>query len=231
MSSYINALFALILLCSKLDNIDGAAVRSRKLGPGPCSPNICKLPDCRCSGVDIPGNLPRVKVPQMVMLSFDDAVNGQVNGFYETLFADGELKNPNGCNATATFFVSHEYTEYQMVQKLYHNRHEIADHTISHRTQTSWLKSVNYSQLTDEIVGQREILRKWGQIKAEDVVGFRAPFLQIAGNTMYQVLYDNKFLYDSSMPTREFMDPPMWPYTLDYQSRKECVIPPCPTGE
>ena len=232
MLSYINAFFALILLCSKLDNIDGAAVKSRGLGPAkPCSPDICKLPDCRCSGVDIPGNLPKEKVPQMVMLSFDDAVNGQVYGFYETLFADGELKNPNGCNATAIFFVSHEYTEYQMVQALYHNRHDIADHTISHRTPTSWWKSANYSQLTDEIVGQREILRKWGQVEVEDVVGFRVPFLQIAGNTMYQVLYDNKFLYDSSMPTQKFMDPPMWPYTLEYQSTQECVIPPCPTGE
>ena len=149
-------------------------MKSRGLGPAqPCSPDICKLPDCRCSGVDIPGNLPREKVPQMVMLSFDDAVNGPVFRFYETLglLKDGErLKNPNGCPSTATFFVSHEYTEYQLVQELYHNRHEIADHTISHRTPTSWWKSANYSQLTDEIVGQREILRKWGQVEAEDVV-------------------------------------------------------------
>lgn len=201
-------------------------MKFRGLGPAkPCSPDICKLPDCRCSGVDIPGNLPSKKVPQMVMLSFDDAVNSEVYPFYKTLFADGTLKNPNGCNATATFFVSHEYTEYQMVQELYHNRHDIADHTISHRTPTSWWKSANYSQLTDEIVGQREILRKWGQVEAEDVVGFRAPFLQIGGNTMYQVLYDNKFLYDSSMPTQKFM----WPYTLEYRSTQECVIPPCPT--
>ena len=157
---------------------------------------------------------------------------GKINdNFYKTLFADGVLKNPNGCNATATFFVSHEYTEYQMVQELYHNRHDIADHTISHRTPTSWWKNANYSQLTDEIVGQREILRKWGQVKADDVVGFRVPFLQTAGNTMYQVLYDNKFLYDSSMPTQKYMHPPMWPYTLEYKSTQECVIPPCPTGE
>lgn len=47
---------------------------------------------------------------------------------------------------------------------------------------------------------------------------------------MYQVLYDNKFLYDSSMPTWDFIDPPMWPYTLEYRSKQECVIPPCPTN-
>ena len=228
----IDSVFALILLCLMLDSMGEAAVSRRRLEPAkPCSPDICKLPDCRCSGIDIPGILPREKVPQMVMLSFDDDVGEQNYNFYEFLFADGELMNPNGCNATATFFVSHEYTEYQMVQDLYHHRHDIADHTISHRTPTSWWKLANYSQLTDEIAGQREILRKWGQVEADDVVGFRAPFLQTAGNTLFQVLYDNKFLYDSSMPTHNFMDPPMWPYTLDYRSTQECVIPPCPTGE
>ena len=234
MLQLIKVVFALILFCLKLDDVAGAAMKHRGLGPAqPCSPDVCKLPDCRCSGTDIPGNLPSKKIPQMVMLSFDDAVNRQVDGFYKTLFSDGKqkLKNPNGCDATATFFVSHEYTEYQIVQGLYHNRHDIADHTISHRTPIPWWKSANYSQLTEEIVGQREILRKWGQVEAEDVVGYRAPFLQIAGNTMYQVLYDNKFLYDSSMPTHNFTDPPMWPYTLEYRSTQECVIPPCPTGE
>ena len=140
----INSSFAVILLCLKLGSMGEAAVNFRGLGPAkPCSPDICKLPDCRCSGVDIPGNLPKEKVPQMVMLSFDDDVGKQNFNFYKTLFADGELKNPNECNATATFFVSHEYTEYQIVQELYHNRHDIADHTISHRTPASWWKSAN----------------------------------------------------------------------------------------
>ena len=230
MSWLINTAFVLILMC--VESASGAVLKFRGHEPAqPCSPDICKLPDCRCSGTDIPGNLPPNKVPQMVMLTFDDAVNDQVDKYYQDLFGTGELKNPNGCTVTATFFVSHEYTEYQMVQALYHNRHDIADHTISHRTPTSWWKSANYSQLTDEIAGQREILRKWGQVKAEDVVGFRVPFLQLGGNTMYQVLLDNKFLYDSSMPTQKFTDPPMWPYTLDYRSTQECVIPPCPTGD
>lgn len=234
MSRLISVAFALILMYLNLNSVAGAAVTLRGLGPAkPCSPDVCKLPDCRCSGIDIPGNLPKEKVPQMVMLSFDDAVNGQVYSYYQELFEDPEmqLKNPNGCNAKATFFVSHEWTEYQMVEALYHNRHDISDHTISHRTPTSWWKSANYSELTEEIAGQREVLRKWGKVDAGDVVGYRAPFLQIAGNTMYKVLYDNKFLYDSSMPTQQFMDPPMWPYTLDYLTTQECVIPPCPTGE
>ena len=71
---------ALLLLWLNLHCATGEAVKPRSLGPAqPCSPDICKLPDCRCSGTDIPGNLPREKVPQMIMLTFDDAVNGQVS--------------------------------------------------------------------------------------------------------------------------------------------------------
>ena len=73
-----NVALALLLLC--VSGTTGAAVKRRSLGPAqPCSPDVCKLPDCRCSGIDIPGNLQREKVPQMIMLSFDDAVNGQVS--------------------------------------------------------------------------------------------------------------------------------------------------------
>lgn len=44
------------------------------------------------------------------------------------------LKNPNGCPVSATFFVSHKYTDYNLVQDLRHMRHEIADHSITHAT-------------------------------------------------------------------------------------------------
>ena len=72
-----NVVLAFLLL--GFSGIFGAAVKRRSLGPAqPCSKDVCKLPDCRCSGTDIPGNIPTEKVPQMIMLSFDDAVNGQV---------------------------------------------------------------------------------------------------------------------------------------------------------
>ena len=117
-----------------------------------------------------------------------------------------------------------------MLQTLYHQRHEIADHTISHRMPIPWWKNATAHQWSQEILGQREILRKFGNVNEEDVKGFRAPFLQIGGNREFGVLHDNKFLYESSMPTSQ-MNPPMWPYTLDYSTTQECVIPPCPTGE
>lgn len=62
----------------------------------------------------------------------------------------------------------------------------------------------------------------------EDIRGMRAPFLQIGGNKMFEMLFDANFTYDSSMPVYE-NNPPFWPYTLDYAQSHECMIFPCPT--
>ena len=96
----------------------------------PCDWNVCKLPDCFCSGTVIPGGLDTSETPQIILLGFDGGVTSQYWEDFQSFF-DGELKNPNGCSISATFFVSHEYTDYSMVQTLYHQRHEIADNSIS----------------------------------------------------------------------------------------------------
>ena len=189
----------------------------------PCDPTKCKLPDCRCSGTNIPGDLPSSNIPQIVMVSFDDAVNEENMKYYQSLFP-GKI-NPNGCPIAATFFLSHEWTNYVMVNLLYHQRNAIVDHTISHRTPISWWKEANYSQWKQEIVGQREIINKTGFVALEDVNGFRAPFLQIGGDNEFKVLHDAKFLFDSSMPslTRDAAS-----RRKRFVRRKRCLIPPCP---
>ena len=78
----------------------------------PCSPDKCKLPHCFCSGTKIPGNLSVSSIPQIVMITFDAAVNGDGFSLYEELF-NGQFKNANVCNISATFFVSHEYTDHE----------------------------------------------------------------------------------------------------------------------
>lgn len=52
------------------------------------------------------------------------------------------------------------------------------------------------------------------------VVGMRAPFLLNGGNEMYRVLAENDFKYDCTWPTRQFENPGLWPYTLDYKSKQ-----------
>ena len=70
------------------------------------------------------------EIPQIVLLTFDDSVNDLNKGLYADLFEKGR-KNPNGCPISATFYVSHEWTDYSQVQNLYAAGHEIASHTVS----------------------------------------------------------------------------------------------------
>ena len=72
-------------------------------------------------------------VPQMILITFDDAVNDENWELYqETLFPPSK-KNPNGCPISGTFYISHEYTNYAMIQKMNNRGHEIAVHSITHR--------------------------------------------------------------------------------------------------
>ncbi|XP_043787179.1 uncharacterized protein LOC122711989 isoform X3 [Apis laboriosa] len=188
-----------------------------------CRKDVCLLPDCSCGGADIPGDYLPEEIPQIVLLTFDDSVNDLNKGLYADLFEKGR-KNPNGCPISATFYVSHEWTDYSQVQNLYAAGHEIASHTVSH----SFGEQFSQRKWAREVAGQREILSAYGGVKLEDVRGMRAPFLSVGGNNMFKMLWDTNFTYDSSMPIYENR-PPSWPYTLDYKLFHDCMIPPCPT--
>ena len=69
----------------------------------------------------------------------------------------------------------------------------------------------------------------YGGVDPNDVRGMRAPFLQTGGNTMFEMLKEANFTYDSSMPVYD-IEPPLWPYTLDYSINHDCMIEPCPTS-
>ena len=49
---------------------------------------------------------------------------------YKQMFEEGR-KNPNGCPISATFYVSHEWTDYAHIQNLWADGHEIASHSVS----------------------------------------------------------------------------------------------------
>lgn len=63
-------------------------------------------------------------------MTFDDAINDLNKEYYRELFENGR-KNPNGCPISATFYISHEWTDYGQVQSLYADGHEMASHTVS----------------------------------------------------------------------------------------------------
>lgn len=80
------------------------------------------------SGKDIPNDMSPGIIPQMVLLTFDDAISNDNWELYNDIL---NFNNPNGCPIGATFFVSHQFNNYQYTQKLWNDEHEIAIHSIT----------------------------------------------------------------------------------------------------
>ncbi|KAJ3346430.1 hypothetical protein GGF32_007747 [Allomyces javanicus] len=95
-----------------------------------CDSTTCKLPNCQCAQNRPPAGLDPSQVPQFITITFDDAVNS-VTYAPTTQLLQG-IKNPDGCEAKGTYYVSAQYTDWHAVQTLYAAGHEIADHTFSH---------------------------------------------------------------------------------------------------
>ncbi|GIY22966.1 nodB homology domain-containing protein [Caerostris extrusa] len=190
-----------------------------------CDPSHCLAPNCSCFGV-VPLKGDTKNLPQFVVLTFDDAVTTlNINTYRQLLKAK---HNSNGCPVSATFFVSHEYNDYEFVNEVYKQGNDIAVHSITHESSTEMWKTASLNRWKDEMTGMRQILSKFGLIPSSEILGHRAPFLQSSGDSTFEMLKENQFVYDSSMPSRAFMDPPAWPYTLDHGFLQDCQIPPCP---
>ncbi|KAK6628407.1 hypothetical protein RUM43_002219 [Polyplax serrata] len=218
-------------------------------GAPPCDPRQCHLPDCFCSkdGTRIPGNLSPLQVPQMIILTFDDAINVENWNLYTEHLFTPDKKNANGCPIRGTFYVSHQYTNYQQTQKMWNDGHEIAVHSITHRgPEDWWSKNATIEDWFDEMVGQANILNRFASVRLEELrgklsseesetgvcgrIGIRVPFLRVGWNRQFLMMKEFGFQYDSSI-VAPFSDPPLWPYTLDYKMPHKCqeVNQHCPT--
>ncbi|XP_077287465.1 chitin deacetylase 8-like [Arctopsyche grandis] len=192
-----------------------------------CNVTACKLPNCLCSGVTIPGNITAAQTPQFVMLTFDDAVTiANINFYREAL---QKRKNPDNCSIAATFFVAHEYTDYSLVHELRATGHEIALHSISHESNIAYWRDASLDTLNKEFADQKTMMAHFANIAVTDIKGIRMPFLQMAGNNQFQMLKNNNFQYDLTWTTQKYISPGLWPYTTEFSSIQECLIPPCPT--
>lgn len=125
-----------------------------------CNEQQCRPPNCRCSeDFKPPGALPVRKTPQIILLTFDDDLTSINYNQYQEVFQN--RTNPNGCPAIGTFFVSHNYTSYFLVEKMYSQGHEIADHSVTHQTPTTYWIHGSYSMWKNETTAQREILHRF----------------------------------------------------------------------
>ncbi|KAH7974488.1 hypothetical protein HPB49_015904 [Dermacentor silvarum] len=203
--------------------------------PTKCDPSQCSLRDnCLCPGTRPPANLSASSMPQFVMLTFDDAVNDQNMDFYRQLLGPGRRRNrANGCNLAITLFVSAGYTDFSFVHELHSVGSEIAIHSITHLDNRSHWRTLDVAGWEAEFVGDRELLRDYALIPERDMVGARAPFLEVGNGEAYDMMQKNGFVYDSSVEIDYMNEPdklPFFPYTLDYGLGIECMVPSCPNG-
>ena len=87
----------------------------------PCDYSNCTLPNCFCSsdGTLIPGGVLPADVPQMIVITFDDAVNDENWDIYQDKLFPPNLQESQWLPHVLCFYVSHQYTNCAMVQKLW----------------------------------------------------------------------------------------------------------------
>ncbi|GAB6024666.1 putative inactive cytidine deaminase 4 [Chamberlinius hualienensis] len=194
-----------------------------------CDPAVCKLPDCYCSvdGTQIPGGLNPEQVPQMVVLTFTGGINLLNFPYYRDLLQVNRT-NPNGCRVLGTFYVSHDYTNYQYVQRLYAMGNEIGVNSISNRKPEEYWYRGSYENWTMEMVGMRDILETFAGIPKEDILGVRGPYTKSGGNEQFDMMNDYAFAYDATMTT-PLARVPTWPFSLDYKMPFKCRAGNCPS--
>jgi peptidoglycan/xylan/chitin deacetylase (PgdA/CDA1 family) len=156
----------------------------------------CSLPQCYPSGPKMP--LSAKETPQFVLLSHDDEINENTYNAFERVGI---------CNSKITFFLMWKRIDCRYVRAFHNAGHEIALHTVNHLH----LTGVPLDSLEYEMLGVRQLVHEKCGIPLEDMVGFRAPFLEVNEHTR-EVLYDDKNIkYESSYNT----ETPLAPFTMD----------------
>merc|ERR1712141_31025 len=83
-----------------------------------------------------------------------------------------------------------------------------------------WTKGT-YDDWLAEMAGDRLIIERFANITDGTVIGVRAPYLRVGGNTQFQMMNDQFFVYDSSIAA-PLSRVPVWPYTLLYRMPHKC---------
>jgi hypothetical protein len=181
-----------------------------------CDTTKCDIQDnCRCSSTTSPLDLN--DTPQLIVLAFVDAAK-------DDLYIDRwsplvePRSNPDGEYIGATFFVPHEYSDYQIVHDLAANGFEIGVHSVTNDAHQSYWRDATQALLEQEFGAQRKILAKFANIPEEKITGTLTPQLQLAGENSINAFTSQGFSYDNSWPSRT----QLFPYTLDYASTQVC---------
>ncbi|XP_066945313.1 chitin deacetylase 8-like [Macrobrachium rosenbergii] len=198
--------------------------------------NCMRADGCVCATTVTPIDpLPSSFAPQFVVVSFNDAVTVSNYDFYHDIVTT--YRNPNGCRMTMTMFLNHLNNDYTLSNELWRLGSEIGVRSVTASSVEYW-KSANYTVWHNEIQDTKKMISKYGRIPEAEILGTRAPHMQIGGDEMYQALTDAGFGYDSSWTalayTNWYGSPAkgaLYPYTLDFKSPQipdDCPVGRCP---
>ena len=174
--------------------------------PGSCAAFAEEGVPCLDAGTTGPW-LDGQKPPQFVMITHDDAVTERVFDIVGTI---------RRCGAPATFYTLAKGSNCDYVKALYDNGDEIALHTTHHEHSTG----VPAEHMEYELAnGVRKFLNETCGVPAEDLVGFRAPYLETDDAVRRAIYADGKIRYDSTFnnyyESKWSKDAAnrLWPYT------------------
>ncbi|CAL4062707.1 unnamed protein product, partial [Meganyctiphanes norvegica] len=138
-----------------------------------CDPDACgywagNSDVCTCASADTPLDDDIEYIPQLVVLSFDEAVQEDNYNFYREL--QTTYSNPNGFPISMTFFVTHKYNDYSLTYQLWRWGNEIAAHSVSSTPDIdNYWKPANNETWFNEMYDLKQMLMKYGKIPEEDI--------------------------------------------------------------
>jgi peptidoglycan/xylan/chitin deacetylase (PgdA/CDA1 family) len=170
------------------------------------------------ASVSPPCGLAPAEVPQFVAIGFDD--NGQAAGMswaVDMLASRGK----------ASFYLTTTYAQAEPWRAAYMAGHEIGNHTVTHATN----RMADTARWMQELTDANEYITAMVGVPADEITGFRTPFLEYNDATL-GVVKELGFRYDTSIEEGYEWDDnanggkggPLdgtnfyWPYTLDNKS-------------
>lgn len=98
------------------------------------------------------------------------------------------------------------------------------------KSDATYWRNLNTTEWESEIMDERLMLEKFGNISAKKITGFRGPYLYNGGDMSFRMLHEH-LEYDCTLVHQRIRgEPPYFPYTLDFGYRERCVVEPCPWG-
>lgn len=187
-----------------------------------------------------PGKLDVSNVPQFLVIGFDDNLEAEglewILDYTDKLVNNGDDDESETYDKTPVRFSYYNNTKngfsslpddlIEQEIRAYEMGNEIGNHTAHHwhtatKDADGLVIDVSAENWEEEISLAKSDLLDAGISKSEDMVGFRAPFLEYS-NSLFETLKDGGFVYDCSIEEGgQYMSASQdgtdyfWPYTLD----------------